>query len=892
MKFPFFGRDKREEELEEELRSHLQMAIRDRMQRGETAEEAERSALQEMGNVTMIKEVTRDMWGWRWLEQLAQDLRYGLRIMGKNPVFTVVAVLSLALGIGANTAIFQLLDAIGLRSLPVKSPQELVEVKIIGEGRKGSFSGGFPSLTYAQWERIRNNQQIFSGIFAWSAERFNLAQGGEAQYAQGLYVSGDFFNVLGVQPILGRLFTSAEDRQGSDFGAVISYRFWQHRFGGDSSIIGQKITLNGLPFEVIGVTPAYFYGVEVGSSFDVAVPIWSEPLLSPQLKRLNKLHAWWLVGMGRLKPGISVEQTTALLKEISPPIFQDTVPTNYNAEESKKYQDFKLGAFPAGNGVSSLRRSYDNPLWVLMAITGLVLLIACANLANLMLARASAREREIAIRLALGASRGRIIRQLLSESLLLAAIGTLFGAFIGLNLSRFLVSFISTQRQQLFINLDLDWRVLAFTIGLAILTCLLFGLVPAIRVTSIAPGATIKANVRGLTANRERFSIRRALVVSQVALSLVLLVGALLFVRTLNNLSSLDAGFQQDGVLVTLLDLTRLNLSEERGRATKEEILERLRSIPGVDSAAETYIIPLSGSSWNEFVLVEDEPKKLSNINQVSKDYFKTMGTPILVGRDFNERDTLTSPKIAIVNEKFVRELLKGANPIGKTFKLETGPQDPNHVYEIVGLVKDTKYRDLREDFTPIIYFPESQSKELDMQPAIVIRSNSPLIGLISSVKGVMAEINPDITLNFRVLNILLKESILRERLMATLSAFFGILAALLATLGLYGVMSYMVVQRRSEIGIRMALGADRVNIIKMVMGEAGILLVIGLTAGTVLALAVARTVSSLLFGLEPNDAITFAIAIAALALVGVLAGYLPAQRASKVDPMIVLRYE
>jgi putative ABC transport system permease protein len=894
MNLPFWGRRQREEELEEEIQSHLRMAIRDRIERGETAEQAEISARRELGNLGLIKEVTRDMWGWRSIEQFVQDQRYGLRLLRKSPVFTAVAVLSLALGIGANMAIFQLLNAISFRSLPVQNPQELAQVKIKeGRGMTGSFTSRFSTLTYGQWEQIRNNQQVFSGLFAWCISTVNLSQGGESRYAEALYVSGDFFNVLGVQPILGRLLNAADDRRNnSNFGAVISYQFWQRQFGGDSSVIGRKITLNGKPFEVIGVTPAKFYGVEVGRTFDLAVPICSESIINPEDSRLDKRYAWWLAAMGRLKPGISLEQATAQLREISSAIFQETLPTNYTTEDAKNYLSFKLGAFPAGTGLSSLRKTYDNPLWILMAITGLVLLIACANLANLMLARASAREREIAIRLALGASRGRLIRQLLSESMLLATVGTLLGVFIGGILSRFLVSFLSTERDKVFFNLELDWRVLAFTTGLAVLTCLLFGLLPAIRATANAPGVAIKANVRGITANRERFGLRRALVISQVALSLVLLVGALLFVRTLNNLSSLDAGFQQEGILITGLNLTRLNIPVENRQVMKKELLERLRSIPGVDSAAEASIVPVSGSGWNEFVLVENEPKSLSNVNRVSDDYFKTMGTPILTGRDFNNQDILTSPKVAIVNETFTNKFFHGANPLGKRFKLEVGPQDPDFIYEIVGLVKDTKYSDLREEFIPIIYFPQSQDKDPDMAPAILIRSNSSLLGLISSIKGVVAEINPNITLNFRVMNTQIKESLLRERLMATLSGFFGILAALLATLGLYGVMSYMVVQRRSEIGIRMALGADRVKIIRMVVGEAGVLLIIGLAVGTLLALAVGRTASSLLFGLQPHDAVTFIMAITTLGLVGVLASFLPAKRASKLDPMIVLRHE
>jgi predicted permease len=828
---------------------------------------------------------------------LWQDLRYGLRLLRKSPAFTAVAVISLALGIGANTAIFQLLDAVRLRSLPVARPNELAEVKIANtDSRSGSFSSSHPSITNPQWEYIRDHQGAFSGVFAWSEDSFNLAQGGQVRPARGLWVSGDFFNVLGVAPVLGSVFTPADDRRGCGAGGVvISYPFWQREFGGAPSAVGGKITLDGHPFEIIGVTPPGFFGLEVGRYFDVAAPICSEQIVKGENTRLDMRHGWWLTVMGRLKPGWSLDQASAQLGAISPALFQETLPPVYNAPGRDNYLKFKLGAFPAGSGLSNLRERYEYSLWLLLGIAGLVLLIACANLANLMLARASAREREIAVRLALGASRWRLIRQLLAESLLLAAIGAVIGALLAQALSRFLVSFISQEGRALYLDLSPDWRLLAFMAGLAVFTCILFGLAPAFRATRTTPGAVLKANSRGLTASRERFSLRRILVVSQVALSLILLVGALLFVRSLQKVMSVNPGFKQDGITIAEIDLTKLKLPKDRRLTYKRELLDRVRAIPGVDSAADAMIVPMSGSGWNDSVeILGSEPirRGIPMFNQITPEFFKTLGAPMVAGRDFNDHDTLSSPKVAIVNETFARQLLDGSDPIGKRFQVETPPGEPALIYEIIGLVRDTKYYNLREDFKPTAFVAVSQAKEHYEGAQFLISSNLPASGLTTAVKRTILEASPEINLDFRIFKTQIRDGLLQERLMATLSGFFGFLAVLLATVGLYGVLSYAVAQRRNEIGIRMALGADRLQIVKLIMRDAGIMLAIGLVAGVALALLGAKAASSLLFGLKPSDPITIAIAVAALGAVGAGASYLPARRAAGQDPMAALRDE
>lgn len=830
-------------------------------------------------------------------ESLWKDLRYGARLLRLNPGFAAVAILSLALGIGANTAIFQLVNAIRLRTLPVQDPQDLAVVRIADrKWASGNFSSRYSALTNPQWEQIRDHQQAFSSIFAWSPSRLNLAVGGEARYAETIWVSGDFFKVLGVQPYVGRLLTSEDDHRGCGTGgAVISYSFWQSEYGGDPAILGKKLTLEGHPFEIVGITPPSFFGVEVGRKYDIAIPICSDPIMRGEESKLDVRRDWWLSSMGRLKPGWTLAQATAQLEAVSPAVFQSTVPSNYNADGVKHYLAYKLGAFSADSGFSDLRREYSTPLWMLMAIAGLVLIIACANLANLMLARASAREKEIAVRLAVGATRSRLIRQLLSESLLLAGLGAVFGALLARGLSQFLVSFLSTQSDPLFVNLGTDWRVLGFTAGLAVLTTVLFGLAPAMRATGVAPGAVLKAAGRGLTSGRERFALRRILVVSQVALSLVLVVGALLFVRSLRNLTTLNAGFVRDGILVVNVDFTKLHVAAEQRQLFKKDLRERLATIPGVESVADAYNVPVSGNSWNQMILsAGPERKELGSclLNRVSPGYFKTLGTPMLAGRDFDGHDTLSSPKVAIVNESFVRKYLTQAPPIGQRFRIEEGVGEPEPFYEVVGVVKDTKYRDLHDEFSPIAYFPDLQEAKPDQGNQILVRSNSQLLGLIAGVKQTINSVNPLIDIDFFPFRETIEGSLLKDRLMATLSGFFGFLAALLATIGLYGVISYSVARRRNEIGIRMALGANRMGIVRMVMGEAGYLLAAGVAVGTALSLALGKTADSFLFGLHFYDAGTLILAIAALTVVAALASYLPALRASRVDPMVALRDE
>ena len=893
-----FHRRRWDAERSREIESYLQIETDDNVARGLSPEEARYAARRKLGNPVSIREEIYIMNSMGLLDALWQDLRYGMRALRLNPGFAAVALLSLALGIGANTAIFQLLDAVRLRMLPVSHPQELAEIKLtVQHGRMGSFFNWHPIFTNAIWEQIRDRHEPFSGVFATAPDTFNLAPRGEVHLVPGIWVSGDFFTTLGVQAILGRTFTAAYDQRGcgSGPGVVVSYAFWQRELGGEASAIGRKLTIDYHPVEVLGVTPASFFGLDVGHSFDLALPICSQPVMGGEDNYLDTRYDWWLTVMGRLKPGWTSEKATAYLGSISPGIFEATVPPGYDPEHIKKYLAFKLAAYPAGSGISDYRQGFSDPLWLLLAITGLVLLIACANLANLMLARASTREREIAVRLALGASRGRLIRQLLAESLLLALAGAAAGLLLARTVAGFLVSFLSTQGNQVFLNLSPDWLVFAFAAGVATVATVLFGLVPALRATRIPPVEAMKAGSRGVTANRERFGLRRALVVSQVALSLVLLVGALLFSRSLRNLLTIDLGFRRTGILITDVDLTQLNLPAARLAAYGRDLLERIRSTPGVDSAAAAAIIPTEGSSINRTVWMDGADSSQTKspwFNFVSPGFFKTMGTPLLAGRDFNDHDMSTSPKVAIVNEAFARQFINGANPVGRSLWQKAGLKEPQVEYEIVGLVENTKYQDLREEFAPQVYVPSSQSGSTDPYDQIVIRSQVPLAGLTARLKQTIGQVSPDIAIQFRSLQTVIHDELLGERLMATLSGFFGVLAGMLAVVGLYGVMSYIVVRRTNEIGIRMTLGAGRSEIVAIIVREAGMLLALGLAVGVALSLAGGRAAGSMLFGLKPYDPVTLALSAALLAVVAVAACYVPAHRAARLDPMVALREE
>jgi putative ABC transport system permease protein len=877
-----------------ELESYLAEAIDDNLARGMTPEQARTAAYRRLGNTTRIREEIYTMNSLGFLETLWQDLRYGARLLRRNPTFAVVAILTLALGTGANTAIFHLVDAVRLRTLPVERPEQLADVRVVQapNGRTGMFLSRYPMLSYPLYLKIREQQQVFTDLAAWGTTTFDLAEGGEQRPTQALWVSGNFFSVLGVLPAAGRLLAPSDDVTGCAPAVVLGHAFWQREYGGDPSIAGRTIRLDGHRFDVVGVASKAFTGVDVGRNFDVAAPICAEPIIRGTRTGLQHGDVWFLGGIGRLKPGVTVEQASSHLAGLSRPILEATVSPRYTAQDAKNYQTMVIGARAAASGISGLRRSYGDSLNILLGVTGLVLLIACANLANLMLARATAREREVAVRLAIGASRRRIVRQLLSESLLIAAIGAALGLLVARWFSASLVAFLSASDSPLFVDLSFDWRVFTFTLAVAVMACLLFGLAPAVRATRTSPGASMKVGGRGTTEGRERFGIRRALVVVQVALSLVLVVGALLFARSLRNLTSMDPGFRQDGVMTIALDLRKAHVAPDVRAAVNRRLVERVRAIPGVSAAAQAFTTPVGGSFWNNNIIVGGAVQNLSvNFNAVGPGYFDAMGMQLVAGRDFDARDTAEGPKTAIVTESFVRRFLGGRNPIGQTFQIESAVGEPRPFYEVVGVTKDTKYTDLREPFTPLAHLAIAQQEPGPVMQ-LVVRSEVSPSALTTAATRAIAEINPAISIQYQSVKTQVEQSLLQERLMATLSGFFGGLAALIATIGLYGVMSYMVTRRRTEIGVRMALGADGGRVVRMIVREAGVLLAAGLAAGAVLAVFAAKSASTLLYELRPWDPATMAMAIAGLASVTMLAGWIPARRAARLPPTVALREE
>jgi predicted permease len=879
----FFERKRRDDDFAGELDAYLAHEIDNNIACGVTAEEARRAALRKLGNRTLLQEEIHNMNSLGLIDSVWQDLKYGARALLANPGFMTVAVVSLALGIGANTAIFQLLDAVRLRSLPVKNPQELAEIKIVGGNGGMGVNDDYGSLTRPMWEEIRRDHPAFSGMFAWNTDQVTIGEGSGFQFANGIVVSADFFRVLGVAPWRGRLFLSDDEHACPESTAVISYAYWRSKLGGREIGPDTELRINGELKQIVGVTPPSFLGLAVGERFDIALPF-CRP------KELSR-NAFDVSVMGRLRPGWTLESASSQLGAQSPGIMAATEIQGYNSRTVEAYRKFKLGAYAASAGVSDLRKTYDSSLWLLLAITGLVLLIACANLANLMLARASVREREIAVRLALGAGRIRLLRQLLVESALLAATGAALGLGLAQLLSRVLVWSLATEDNTVALAMGTDWRVLLFTAGAAALTCVVFGVAPAFKASGADPGTTMKTGSRGMTAGRERFSTQRAMIVAQISVSLLLLVGALLFVRSFYNLMTFDPGMRESGLTVAYLGFQKSNITREHLGEFKRELLEDVRSVPGVLSAAITTHVPLVGGSWGHGITI-GRTEGGSMFTWVSPEYFETMDIPLLSGRAFNEHDTATSQRVAVVNETFVRRYANGANPIGQSLRTHPEPDYPSTVYEIVGVIPDTKYNDLKGEIPPMVFGPASQFPNQQPWAALMIYSNLPPATVIDSVKHRIGEKHPEVFATFRIFQNQIRDRLVPERLMAMLSGFFGLLAAVLAMAGLYGVIAYIVARRRNEIGIRVALGARAGQVIGMVMREAALLLVIGVAVGTVLSLVAGREASSLLFGLKSYDAGTLAGAIGLLAVIGAIASFLPAHRASRLNPMDALRCE
>ncbi|MGC4050218.1 MAG: ABC transporter permease [Paludibaculum sp.] len=822
----------------------------------------------------------------QWLGTIRQDLVYGARSLRKAPLFSVVAVLSLALGTGANTAIFTIVNAVMLQSLPVRQPDQLVQLK----QTERSWS-----MTNPIWEFLRDNQRFLDGTLAWATRRFNLSTGGETRFIDAQYVSGGYFSVLGVRPAAGRLLTPEDDRRGCTGTAVISYDAWKNRFGGSPGVIGQHLTLDAKPFTIVGVTQRGFTGMDVGRPFEIAVPLCSEALISGATSSLDRRSSWWLRIYGRLKPGQSLQQASAALQALLPEIKKGTVPPDQRPELQQRHLSRGLILTPGGAGMSQLKTQYGSALLTLLGLVGLVLLLACANIANLLLARATARTREMSVRMAVGAGRARLVRQMLTESLLLSAMGTLLGALFAAWASRLLVHQLSPETTPFRLELAPDWRVLAFTAGIAVLTGLLFGVAPAFRSTDLDAADVMKQTGRGL-AGSSRVRLGQVLVSVQVALSVVLVFGALLFVRTFTGLVAQDAGFQQENVLLAQVDTRRVEIPVDRRGQMFDNMLEELRRVPGVALAAAASQTPVSGSYWNNEIFVDGfKPNKqddaTSFFNSVSPGYFATLGTPLLLGRDFDQRETSTSPKSAIVNETWVKRFTQGRNPLGLRVGQRGGGTSILYS-EVIGVVKDARYGTMREPIPPTMYLAQTQDAQRIWATFVVRAAAGNSAALAPQITRSLQRVNPNAFVTYRTFAAQIADSLVQERSLALLSGFFGVLALLLASIGLYGMLAYTVNRRRGEIGIRIALGARPGHVVGLVLRDVVWMIAAGVVAGGVAAYSSAHVVESLIYGVKPNDPATLATAAGMLAVTGLLAGLVPARRAAATNPMSTLREE
>ena len=896
-----FHKSRVERELNDEVRSYLAILTEEKIKAGMNAEEARRAAMLELGGVEQVKEQIREVKMGAFLESLLQDLRFGLRSMRRSPGLTAVAVLSLALGIGANTAIFSLMNAVMLRELPVKDPGQLV---LLGTGRGAGDNGGFANTilySYSFYGEMRQKNQVFSDVSALLSVQFGGMHGavsgsGKLEPMNVQLVSGAYFPMLGVKPFLGRAFMEADDEPaGSHPVAVVSYSWWKRRFGRDPSIVGKTVTLGSTVYTIIGVTPPEFFGTTVGQSPDLWIPLSMEKQVSPGWNGLEDKRFQSNYILARLKPGVSVQQAQANVNLLARQIWREDAGPVLTREQQRHLAHAHIELTPAARGISHLRFEFSLPLQILMVVVGLVLLIACANIANLLLARATTRQREIAVRMAIGAGRARLIRQMLTESLLMASFGGALGILLASWASEALLAMVSTGAQRVPLDVAPDASVLAFTIIVSLTTAILFGTAPALRATMVDLTPALKEGRGGVTV-AGRGGLAKTLVVAQVALSLVLLIGAGLFLRTLVNFANVDTGFNKENVLLFGIDPVDVGYKlDSRLVNLYQQIEQQVSAQPGVRSASISYYTFNQGA-WSTGVVVqgsgpqpEYSPHVLHNV--VGPSYFTTMGIPLLVGRVFGPQDTARSPEVAVINQTMASEFFPGGSPIGRHFGIGDDPKHSSDL-EVVGVVKDAKYVSLRERPRPAAYYPYSQRIGPYYYDLEVRYSGDPA-AIIAEVRHAVGEVDRNLPISYQnTLAQQVDQSITSQTLIARLSTFFGLLAVFLACIGLYGLMSYAVTRRTNEIGIRMALGAQRNQILGMILRETFQLVLAGLIIGIPIAVAGSKLISSQLFGLKPTDPMTISAAALLLMAVAAFAGYLPARRASRVDPMAALRCE
>ena len=830
---------------------------------------------------------------------ILQDFRYSLRSLRKSPVFLTVAVLSLALGIGANTAIFTLIDQLILQLLPVKDPEQIV--MLAGRGKHYGGNNGDQRISYPMYGEIRDKNQVFSGMFCTYPNTVSATFEGRTELIGADFVSGNYFAVLGIGAAAGRVFNASDDLyQGAHPLAVLSYGYWRARFGRDPGIVGKKIVVNGRSLTVIGVSQAGFDGVEPGRAPQIRIPMtMKDDLPRTNYPRLSNDRFRWTEVFARLKPGMTIEKAQAGLQPLFHQIINREVTEKPFAKAAplvkQEFLRMWMQVMPGSKGRSYLRRTYSKPLFALMGIVGLVLLIACSNLANLLIARASARQKEIAVRLALGAGRGRLVRQLLAESLLLAAVGGSLGVGLAVLIDQALIDFLPVEHTPLSLSATPDWNVLSFTFAISVAAGALFGLVPALQSTSPQLAGTLKDQA-GAVVHGGAAGLRKALVVAQVSLSLLLVIGAGLFLESLRNLKTLNPGFEVKNLLAFDVDPTLSRYDRQWTADYYRRLRNRLNTLPGVESQTVAVVPVLENDEWDNWVTIEGYSAKPDerpdpHVQFCSPGFFQTLKIPVLLGRDFDDRDAAGAPKVGIVNQKFVKRYFGDANPLGRHLGMGIDPGTKMNI-QIVGVVGDTKYENLREEIPYELYLPSDQQDWAE-DSTIYVRAQGDPARLFHALHEAVVGVDANVPMHdLRTLDEQMEISLLTERLLATLSSVFGCLATLLAALGLYGVMAFMVARRTREIGIRMALGAGRSSVMWMVLRETLTLAAIGVAIGLSGAYAVTRLIQAQLFGVEPTDLSTLAAASLGIAAVTALAGYLPARRATAIDPMSALRWE